>query len=108
MKHLVGAIAAAATIAVGIGVSGAPQTAAPMPSEPLVFGGFAAGFATDRPSTSLRAGTFTLQGDGWPTFKGTWQADASVIELIVPGMRNCDGPGRYRFQGDGRHVSFDV
>jgi outer membrane protein assembly factor BamB len=98
-------LSAAVLVANTIGV--AAQTAPPIPFEPLVFGGFNASFGAD-PSTSLRRGTFTLQGDGWPPFKGTWQIDAGVIELIVPGMRNCDGAGRYRVRGDEHHVSFDL
>jgi outer membrane protein assembly factor BamB len=93
------ALAAAVLVANAIGVA-AQQSAPPIPSEPLVFGGFNASFSADR--------TFTLQGDGWAPFKGTWQIDAGVIELVVPGMRNCDGPGRYRVRGDERHVSFDL
>ena len=98
-------LSAAVLVANTIGV--AAQTAPPIPFEPLVFGGFNASFGAD-PSTSLRRGTFTLQGDGWPPFKGTWRIDAGVIELVVPGMRNCEGPGRYRVQGDEHHVSFDL
>jgi len=93
------ALGAAVLVVSAIGVA-AQQTAPPIPSEPLVFGGFNASFGADR--------TFTLQGEGWSPFKGTWQIDAGVIELIAPGMRNCDGPGRYRVRVDGRHVSFDL
>jgi len=101
------ALAAIVLVANATGAA-AQQTAPPIPFEPLVFGGFNASFGAD-PSTLLRAGTFTLQGDGWPPFKGTWQIDAGVIELAVPGMGNgCDGPGRYRVRVEGRHVSFDL
>jgi len=78
----------------------AQQTAPPIPFEPLVFGGFSSSFSADH--------SFVLQGDGWPPFKGTWRIDAGVIELVVPGMRNCEGPGRYRVHGDEHHVSFDL
>jgi outer membrane protein assembly factor BamB len=56
---------------------------------PLYFGVFTATFAAD--------GTFTLEGQGWPTFHGTWKADGTAIEILTPGVKapGCDGPGRY-------------
>src|SRR5215510_2887568 len=89
--------------------AGALQVASPLPTGRLTFGAFTATFSADRPSTPLRAGAFTLEGDGWPTFKGTWKIEGSEIELIVPGMRDgCEGAGRYRFTADDRHVTFDL
>jgi hypothetical protein len=44
------------------GVAG-QQAAPPISSSPLRFGVFAARFASD--------GTFSLEGQGWPSFKGT-------------------------------------
>ena len=85
------------------------QTASPLPPGELSFGAFTARFASDGPSTSLGAGTFTLDGEGWPAFKGSWKADGGQIELLVPkGAPGCDGPGRYRFRVDDRRLTFDV
>ena len=66
-----------------------------LPSTPITFGFFTARFASD--------GAFTLEGDGWPTFTGTWTVDAGELRLATPGVRNCEGPGRYRVRNeDGR------
>ena len=81
----------------------------PLPTGALSFGAFTARFVPDR-STPLRAaGTFTLEGEGWPTFNGSWKAGDGQIELIVPkGLDACDGPGRYRFRSDGAGLTFDL
>ena len=83
------------------GIVGGQQPASPLPAGQLSFGGFLAGFAPDR--------TFTLEGDGWPAFKGTWKADGGEIELLVPnGPNGCTGPGRYRFRVEDRRLTFDL
>src|SRR5688500_18333744 len=69
-----------------------------LPATPLTFGFFTARFAPD--------GNFTLEGQGWPAFKGTWTQDAAEIQLATSGVRDCDGPGRYRVHIDGRRVCF--
>lgn len=77
------------------------QSAAPsLPTTPLTFGFFTARFAPD--------GAFRLEGQGWPTFTGTWTLDAGTIELISRGVRDCDGPGRYRVHVDARRVRFEL
>jgi outer membrane protein assembly factor BamB len=82
-------------------VSGGQQTTSPIPSGQLSFGTFTARFVPD--------GTFTLEGEGWPSFNGSWKADGGQIELLVPkGADGCDGPGRYRFRVDDRHLTFDL
>ena len=90
-------------------MSGGQQTTSPLPSGQLSFGAFTARFVPD-PSTPLRAGgTFSLEGEGWPAFRGSWKADGGQIELLVPkGADGCDGPGRYRFRIDGRRLTFDL
>jgi outer membrane protein assembly factor BamB len=66
-----------------------------LPSTPITYGFFTAQFAAD--------GAFTLAGDGWPAFKGTWKADAGVVEISTPGVAKCETPGRYRYRiDDGR------
>ena len=73
----------------------------PLPSTPLTFGAFVARFADD--------GTFSLEGAGWPSFKGTWKAADGHIELLSPdGPGGCDGAGRYRFETDGTRLSLHI
>jgi outer membrane protein assembly factor BamB len=73
----------------------------PIPGGPLKFGAFTARFASD--------GSFTLEGQGWPPFKGTWKADGSVVDLIVPSApAGCEKTGQYRTHVDNDHVSFAV
>ena len=80
---------------------GASQPTDPLPSSQLAFGAFLVRFAPDR--------TFVLEGQGWPTFKGTWTRDGSHIELRTPGMPDgCDVPGRYDVRIEGTHVTFSV
>jgi outer membrane protein assembly factor BamB len=97
-----------------LALSGRQQTTSPLPSGQLSFGHFTARFVPD-PSTPLRAGgTFTLEGEDWPTLKGDWTADSGQIELLIPkllvpqGEEGCDGPGRYRFRVAGRRLTFDL
>lgn len=54
-------------------------------------------------------GAFTLQGQGWPTFKGTWKTEPGALTLLMSGgPEGCSGPGRYRFVVNGTHVTFNV
>jgi outer membrane protein assembly factor BamB len=79
------------------------EPTASLPATPLYFGAFTATFAPD--------GTFTLEGQGWPTFRGTWKADGTTIEILTPGVKapGCDGPGRYElYQVAAGGVSFHL
>jgi outer membrane protein assembly factor BamB len=71
-----------------------------LPSTPLVFGFFTARFEPN--------GNFTLEGQGWPAFRGTWTQQVAEIQLATPDVRDCAGPGRYRIQIDGSRVRFDL
>lgn len=73
-----------------------------LPSYPLKFGAFTARFDS--------GGTFTLQGQGWPALNGNWKSSgSSEVELMMSGgPGGCDGPGRYQFRMDGKHVRFAV
>ena len=73
-----------------------------LPAQPLKFGAFQVRFDP--------AGTLTLEGNGWPKMNGTWKSvDANQIELAMSGgPGGCDGPGKYHFNIEGNHVSFDV
>ena len=75
---------------------------ASLPLHPLKFGAFVAQFNP--------AGTFTLEGAGWGKFNGNWKnLDANQIELALSGeQKGCEAPGKYHFNTDGKHVSFDV
>jgi outer membrane protein assembly factor BamB len=77
------------------------QQGTSLPSYPLKFGAFVARFDP--------GGTFTLQGQGWPALKGTWKSTGTEVDLTMSGgPGGCDGPGRYRFQLDGKHLSFAI
>jgi outer membrane protein assembly factor BamB len=76
-----------------------------LPSTPMAFGAFTATF---NPS-----GTFSLQGEGWPPFKGTWKATKDPksrrIELITPeAAGGCDKPATYIYTVDGSRVTFAI
>jgi len=74
--------------------------AAALPSYPLSFGAFTARFDP--------AGTFTLEGQGWPKLSGSWVSQGAGFGLLVNGVANapggCDGQGKYRATVDGRNV----
>ena len=77
------------------------QTDVQVPSYPLRFGVFVARFDT--------GGTFTLEGDRWPTMRGNWKSKGVEIELSMSdGPAGCEGSGRYRLRMDGSHISFDL
>ena len=82
-----------------IGSASARQGTVALPSTPLTFGFFTARFDP--------SGTFTLEGEGWPPFKGTWKVEAAFV-LSTPDVRNCAGEGRYRLAVDNGLVHFDV
>ena len=77
------------------------QTDIQLPSTPLKFGAFAARFDP--------GGTFTLEGTGWPALSGDWKLKGDEVELVTAkAPKGCQGPGRYRVQLDGKHLSFDL
>ncbi|MGH9907272.1 MAG: hypothetical protein ACRD8U_17020, partial [Pyrinomonadaceae bacterium] len=78
-----------------------PQTAAEMPNHPVAFGAFVVQFD--------KGGTFKLEGKGWPSLSGTWKSQADEVALYMSGgPGGCDGPGRYRFQVDGKRIGFSL
>ena len=80
--------------------SGTLQSPA-LPSGPLTFGAFTATFA--------QGGAFSLEGQGWPAFKGTWTTAGDAVEITTPGgPKGCTGPGRYTFKVEGRRVAFTL
>ena len=93
MIHVALALAALAAFAA--------QQPPPLPSSPMAFGAFTATFDSN--------GTFILQGQGWPAFKGTWKSNGPSIELTTPDAAGgCDKPGRYTYGVAGGHVTFEV
>jgi outer membrane protein assembly factor BamB len=79
----------------------ARQGTPPIPTSNLQYGAFKARFAPD--------GVFTLSGQGWPAFSGTWKIDKDEITLVTTGgPPQCAGPGRYRFQLERSRVSLAV
>ena len=77
------------------------QAKASLPSQPLKFGFFRARFDP--------AGTFSVEGAGWPKVGGTWKSTGPEIEMLMSsGAGGCDGPGKYRYTTDGKHLSFDL
>jgi outer membrane protein assembly factor BamB len=79
---------------------GAAQQAA-IPSTPLQYRVFTATFAAD--------GTFSLQGQGWPAFKGTWAAERDEVVLrTAGGPPECTAEGRYRFRRAGAELTFEA
>ena len=94
------ALIVAALIAAAAGTPpAAGQTDARLPAEPLTFGVFTAQFDP--------AGGFTIRGDRWPTFKGSWKQKGDEVELTTEGgPKGCEGPGRYRVRVEGGRVGF--
>jgi outer membrane protein assembly factor BamB len=80
-------LVAVLVLAAGVAVTAQPPQS--IPDYPLQFAGFTARFQPD--------GTFTLQGEGWPSFRGTWTPAAGGLEIVTPDAPGgCDEPGRYR------------
>ena len=85
---------------VALALSAQPPSSTP-PSMPLRFAGFAAHFAAD--------GTFTLEGAGWPTFKGAWKSAGGDIEIATTGgPPACAKPARYRTRTENTRTTLDL
>lgn len=88
-------------ILAAVSQAAAQQAVPQLPDSPLKFGAFVARFGPD--------GAFTLEGQGWPAFKGTWKTDGEQIELATAGgPSGCDGPGRYTLRLEGSGLRFDL
>ena len=97
--RIAGVFGAALSVAAASPV--APQTVTSLPSSNLQYGAFVMRFGTD--------GTFTLRGEGWPTFSGTWKTERDELTLVTTGgPPQCSGPGRYRFQVERARVTLSV
>ena len=70
---------------------------AAIPSHPLSFGIFTARFDP--------AGTFTLEGERLAQNHRNLEESGSEVEFLMSGgPGGCDGPGKYRFNTDGKRV----
>jgi len=69
-----------------------------VPTTPLHYGFFTLKLSPD--------GTFALQGEGWPTFNGSWKANKDELTVTTPTVQDCGGVGRYRFRVDGTRFRF--
>jgi outer membrane protein assembly factor BamB len=96
MRHTVFALALAVGVAVAPIVGWQPS----LPASPMAYGFFTVHFGDD--------GSFTLKGDGWPTFVGSFKVNGKTLEVSTPAVAKCDMPGRYRVQVDGRLVRIDL
>ena len=77
------------------------QPKAALPTQPLKFGAFLARFDP--------AGTLTLEAERWPKLNGNWKTSGSEVEFSMSGgPGGCDRPGKYRFNSDGKGVSFNL
>ena len=72
------------------------RQATPLPSTPFHYGFFRLQFSA--------GGTVVLEGQGWPTFSGTWKVDKDQLTIVTPSGQDCPGPGRYRVRLDGTHL----
>ena len=68
-----------------------------LPSTPLTYGFFTVQFSGD--------GTFSLRGEGWPTFAGKWTA-AADLDLNTPGIEQCE-PRRHAIAISCRAAAFE-
>lgn len=91
-----------ALLVIGGAVLAVGQSGPTLPSSPLYFGAFVARFDP--------GGVFSLEGQGWPAFKGTWKADGTIVEIVTPGVGRpgCDGPGRYRVEAGAEGITFGL
>jgi outer membrane protein assembly factor BamB len=72
-----------------------------LPAEPLRYRNFVASFGAD--------GAFSVEGSGWPAFKGTWIAKGDELTLqTAGGPPDCSAPGRYRFSRSGSELTLTV
>jgi outer membrane protein assembly factor BamB/protein tyrosine phosphatase (PTP) superfamily phosphohydrolase (DUF442 family) len=74
------------------------KPAAELPTDPMSFGAFTIRFDP--------AGTYTLEGAGWPKLSGNWKKSGAELELTTSGgPRDCNGPGKYGTNLNGNRFS---
>ena len=88
-------------LALGLAAAGLLAEAQDPPATPLQFGAFTARFSADA--------AFSLEGQGWPAFRGTWKRTDDTIELrTTGGGGGCDAPGQYRLRRDDGKLGLDL
>ncbi len=89
------------TLSLAVAALIAQQPAPPLPTSTLQFAAFRIRFAPD--------GAFTLQGQGWPTFAGTWKSEGDELTVTTTGgPPACATPARYGFKIEGARVVLAV
>src|SRR5436190_169160 len=75
------------------------QSDGPIPSVPMKYGALSAQFGAD--------GAFLLEGEGWPSYKGTWRRQGSEVDIVTTGDTGpgCGEPGRYTITVDKAHAA---
>lgn len=89
--------AAAGTLSAG------PQSPreSPLPAGPLAFGAFLGEFRAD--------GSFTIEGQGWPPLRGTWEVAGEVLTLrLSEAPAGCEAPARFAFRVAGGHLALEL
>jgi outer membrane protein assembly factor BamB len=77
------------------------QRQSPLPAGPLAFGAFQGEFHDD--------GSFTIEGQGWPPLRGTWQAAGGELALtLLDAPDGCDAPARFAFRVDDGHLTLTL
>jgi outer membrane protein assembly factor BamB len=87
-----------ATLAVSGAFAQGPPPA--LTAGPLALGMFIARFAAD--------GSVLIEGEEWPTFKGSWNLANGEIAITTPGVPDCEATGRYRVVATGDLVRFEL
>ena len=82
-----------------------PKTRVPseLPSDPMKFGAFTARFDP--------AGTFSMEGIGWPKLNGNWKKTGDEMELAMTtagAPKGCELPGKYRVDVKDKGMMFNV
>jgi hypothetical protein len=76
------------------------QRQSPLPAGPLAFGAFQGEFHDD---------SFTIEGQGWPPLRGTWQAAGGELALtLLDAPDGCDAPARFAFRVDDGHLTLTL
>jgi outer membrane protein assembly factor BamB len=95
------AVSAAAVFLALSAASAAPSFGQSLPVTPLQYRNFVISFGAD--------GVFSLEGPGWPAFKGTWTAKGDELTIQTPGdPTECQPPARYRLGRDGTAYTLSV
>jgi outer membrane protein assembly factor BamB len=100
-KHIFASALLAAALGAATGADTPRQQAADVPDVPLTFGAFIAHFDPN--------GTFSIEGQGWPPLRGSWEAVGTTLVLTLSDAPNgCGDPGRYQLEIREERMSLTV